>query len=107
MEELKEIIKQKAQERFDNDKGRILLRDLKFYLEEDAEVSANIGVKPMSPRQAIKTLLDINNNEGQTRYGKISSVEWAWLLLERVDPEYVKTLKRNYGKTEEGDDSQN
>lgn len=106
MNEIKELIDNDAMERVARDPARALLEDLKMSLEYDAEVSASLNIKPRSPRQMLKLLIDADQKKTDRRYGKTTTVEWAWQQLEKLDPEYVKTIKRN-GTTEEGDDSQN
>ena len=103
MEELKKIIEQKAQERYDTDPARILLRDLKFCIEEDANVSAEMRISAMSPRQIIKTLLEADQKEKVRKYGRITTVEWALMQIEKIDPEFIHSIKRKYN----GQDSNN
>lgn len=96
MDEIKELIEKDAAERVKQDPARALLEDLKLSLEYDAEVSVSLNITPRSPRQLLKLLIEADQKKNERRYGKTNTVEWAMMQIEKLDPEYAKSIKRKY-----------
>lgn len=107
MKELKELIETDAMKRVSQDTAHALLEDLRFSLEYDAEVSASLNIAPRSPRQILRLLIEADQKKAERRYGKTNTVEWAMMQIEKIAPDYVKSIKRSYGKAEEGEDTNN
>lgn len=96
MNEIKELIDKDAAERVATDPFRALLEDLKLSLDYDAEVSAALKIKPRSHRELLALLINADQKKKERRYGKSTTVEWAMVQLEKLDPEYIKSIKRKY-----------
>lgn len=94
MDEIKELIEQNAEARAAV--SRALLEDLKLAIEHDSEVSAANHIAPLGPRQIMQLLLDADMKQGERRYGGISTVQGAWLRLEKYAPEFMESLTRKY-----------